>query len=97
MKRSRIFLGATTALLAIAGIAAAKAHRVPSHTVFFYTKTISSGDACTKTFNTFCTRGGLDHNCVTPTDGYQLYSLGGGSVSGQDAVICGHPVKYNAD
>lgn len=35
MKNSKVFLGITTALLAIAGVAAAKAHRSPVTTAYY--------------------------------------------------------------
>ena len=46
MKRSRIFLGLTTACLAIAGVVAAKAHFGLAWRVYYYT--LKNGLFCTK-------------------------------------------------
>jgi hypothetical protein len=55
MKHSRIFLGATTALLAIAGIAAAKAHRQPSTRLWYYTGALPNQHLCLQAnFATHC-------------------------------------------
>jgi len=64
MKRSRIFLGVTTALLAVAGIAAAKAHRGPTKTVYYYTKIVNGTTAfCTKPLVTHCILSGSGDPC----------------------------------
>jgi hypothetical protein len=55
MKRSRIFLGATTTLLAIAGIAAAKAHRVEPRKLWYYTGSTPAVHHCLQApFATSC-------------------------------------------
>ena len=63
MKRSRIFLGVTTTLLAVAGIAAAKAHRIPARAVYYYTKVVNGHTYCTKPLVTHCDKNGLGAAC----------------------------------
>ena len=90
MKRSKIFLGATTALLAIAGVAAAK-HYSGSKTAFY----ISSGgnyclsapaQPCTQTGSTDC-KYTTSHNAQVLT-----FTAGPGPVG---TLICNKKIRYN--
>jgi len=55
MKRSRVFLGVTTALLAIASVAAAKAHRHTAAKLWYYTGKVPSQHLCLQApFETHC-------------------------------------------
>jgi hypothetical protein len=56
MKRSRLFLGATASLLAIAGIAAANAHRISTNVFGYY---VGSDQSCD---NQFLSQNGLTIN-----------------------------------
>jgi len=76
MKRSRIFLGATTALLAIAGIAAAKAHRLDPKTNWYYTKIIGGNAICTKPLLTSCANQLIGASCLYRTLGVNHASFG---------------------
>ena len=95
MKRSRIFLGMSTFLLATVGITLAKTHRMEQVTTFYYTKTTSAGHACTLVVLTMCTKEGCCGQCIF--NGHVLYSQGGGSVANHDAVRCDQTVAYNPD
>ncbi|MHA4811790.1 hypothetical protein ACX0G9_27080 [Flavitalea flava] len=64
MKRSRIILGVTTAILAIAGVAASNANRIPKLSVFTYTKISAGAPLCTIVLNTSCTLNGTQGACV---------------------------------
>ena len=92
MKRSRIFLGITTALLAIAGVAAAKAHRNPSVTVYYQTLNINNQKTCLAFKATKCTGITPGINCVTANGRFQLYTqkLAVG-------VGCDVPAQYSQD
>ena len=57
MKRSKIFLGVTTALLAVAGVAAAK-HYSGSRTAFYVTNNTAPVKYCKQVTNIPCTKGG---------------------------------------
>jgi hypothetical protein len=73
MKRSKIFLGLTTAVLAVAGVAAAK--RFTPTTRFYIT---SNQTWCTQ-FTSDCnfTNNSSDPICLTPATGaYPLYTKG---------------------
>jgi len=76
MKRSRIFLGATTALLAIAGIAAAKAHRIDPKTNWYYTKIVGGNAICTKQLLTSCVNQPQGVSCLYITLGTNHASFG---------------------
>jgi hypothetical protein len=94
MKRSRIFLGATTALLAIAGIAAAKAHRTPITTVYFYTKVAATNPHKCVEFprQTKCTVAGIQAICKFSAQSvYTLYT------SKVDDITCGPVARYNSN
>ena len=99
MKRSRIFLGVTTALLAVAGIAAAKAHRLPVKPGYWFTKlnAAQTQGLCTRVKVTRCDINQPGNiNCVAKvgTTPYQIYTQG--SVTAlATAVPCFTPVKYN--
>jgi len=64
MTRSKIFLGITTALLAVAGVTAAK-HYGPTIQRFYVT---IGGNYC-KAQNSICTSGGTKQCVVTVSDG----------------------------
>jgi len=96
MKRSKIFLGATTALLAIAGVATAK-HFTNKRGGFYIT---GLGTHCLATGNVlFCTKGGTA-NCLytTTTTGLnnqvQAFTAGPGVVG---STICHNAITYLAE
>jgi len=97
MKRSKIFLGATTALLAIAGIAAAKAHRAPSATVYYFTKVAAGTHQCFKfPLQTKCTLNGPEAICRFNAAG-SLYTLYTKIQTVSGLTTCFTIAKYNAD
>ena len=79
MKRSRFFLGTTTALLAVAGVAAAKTHRVPKNSIYLQvTNGLGGARQCALTnIVTKCTSNTSDHSflCLTLSDiGRPMYT-----------------------
>jgi len=94
MKRSKIFLGITTALLAVAGVTAAK-HYGPSKTRFYVT---IGGNFC-KAQDVLCTSGGTKQCVYTVSDGLggttkrNLYTKGAEGVF-PSGVRCTSPLKY---
>jgi len=73
MKRSRLFLGVSTALLAVAGVAAAK-HYTGSRTAFYIT---TGGNFCKQVNSIPCTEGGLVACTYTVSStGYILFTKG---------------------
>ena len=95
MKHSRFFLGISTALLAIAGVAAAKAHRGIAVTAWFYTKAspIPAIQTCPYFKITKCTKESVGPQCFYTTTlgtSFPFYTQGGVH------VVCRTPVKYNA-
>jgi hypothetical protein len=62
MKRSRLFLGLSSAVLAVIGVAATKAHKWNSATVFYYTATEKSG-ATVYSIKENCTTIGTTNRC----------------------------------
>lgn len=98
MKRSRIFLGVTTTLLAIAGIAAAKAHRSDLFQRYYYTKIVGANAICTKVIFTACPDNstGLTQCLWTKNNKQFVYGVyTQGSVTTQ--VPCKTPLKYVID
>ena len=94
MKHSRFFLGISTALLAIAGVAATKAHRSPKVTVWYYTKINPNPmfQTCTRFALTRCTKNGTGAQCFFRTEGgtqFPYYTKGGVH------VICARFLFYN--
>jgi len=100
MKRSRLFLGITTGLLAFAGVAAAK-HFGPSTSRFYCSlggKCISFSSTCTNTgttqcLNTFVTVTGDN----TTTHSQNVYSSGTNGSTCNGSTICISPVKYSTE
>ena len=93
MKLPRIFLGITTALLAVAGVAATKAHRAPSMTVYFYTQRHLPLQTCPYYRLTRCTKNGPGSQCFFITVGgtqFPYFTKGGVN------IVCSHIVFYNA-
>jgi len=85
MKRSRIFLGITTALLAIAGVAAAK-HFGPSVKRYY----CSLGNKCIS-FSCVCTNSGVTQctmNFTTTTNGEQTIHVQNVYSSGTNGASC---------
>lgn len=80
MKHSKIFLGATTCLLAIVGVAATRAHKFSQTATGFYA-TKSTGGACTRAsvspFYTSGTTIALTKYNGLNRDVYTLYSATG--------------------
>ena len=72
MKRSGIFLALTAAILALAGVIAAKSSKSGSSTFYYYT--IVSGIRCVKAIvaSTILF-------CVTATVAWSYYTVGGGN------------------
>ena len=84
MKRSRIFLGITTALLAIAGVAAAKAKENRSIKIkaWFYTRVNPNhlAQTCPYFALTRCTKNGTGSQCYYQTalgTNFPYYTRGG--------------------
>ena len=77
MKRSKIFLGITTAVLGVAGVAAAK-HYGPTKTRFY----VTSGQNFCKAISSLCTSGGSTA-CQ--------YTVGSGSTAHQYIVFTKGP------
>jgi hypothetical protein len=75
MKRSKMFLGLTTGILAIVGIAAAKSHKSTVRTGFYWTG--GSSSKCTKVSSTV----GVTHTStekgttVLKTSGHTVFSV----------------------
>jgi len=97
MKRSRLFLGITTGLLAIAGVAAAK-HFGPSVTRYYVSlggKCIALSCHCTNTGTTQCIM-----SFVTTTEGVltthnqNVYASG---TNGGSGTTCATLVKYRTE
>jgi len=97
MKRSKIFLGATTALLAIAGIAAAKAHRAVPTTVYYFTKVAAGTHQCfVLPRQTRCTLNNEGVACKF-TAATTLYTLYTKIQTTSGLTTCFTIAKYNAD
>jgi len=98
MKHSRIFLGFTSTLLAIIGIAAAKAHRNDKVLQYYYTKIVGSNAICTKGIFTACIKGIPGNQCLWTVNHkqfvYGVYTQGSSAPGSQ--VPCATPLKYNA-
>jgi len=98
MKRSKIFLGATTAILAVVGVAAAK--RFAGTTRFYIT---SGGKYCKSQSNLQCVKSAntLDPICTTtigdPGTTFNLYTKGpaGVIVFNPTKDRCLIPLTYN--
>lgn len=72
MKRSKIFLAGTTCLLAIAGVAATKAHKITPRPVYY----TSSNGHCTAVKVTACSLSGSGGVCRTGVAGTRtLYTI----------------------
>jgi len=80
MKRSKIFLGVTTALLAIVGVAAAKAHRSLPVPTFY-----KPSGVCIPAITTACTKNATGVQCLYPGTTLPLYT----------SLTCLVKVKYN--
>jgi len=100
MKRSRIFLGVTTVLLAIAGIAAAKSRRVALHTVYWFTRlnAAQTNGLCTRVKVTHCSVEAVGVNCTARVGlhFYQIYTEGSSTKLGNGRIPCFTPVMYQA-
>ena len=98
MKRSKIFLGITTTLLAVAGMAAAK-HYGPSVLRFYIT---SSQHYC-KAMISVCTRvNGGTNQCfyivsTVPLIEYPLFTKGPDGIFPGSGQNCQTPAKYNLE
>ena len=68
MKHSRILLGITTVMLAIAGVAAANTHRAPLTKNYY----VTASGACAPIF-THCLKAVTTTPCLLP-DGTQIYT-----------------------
>lgn len=95
MKRSKIFLGATTALLAIAGVAAAKFTtntRQAYYVTFNKTWCVGVNVPCTQFGNQDC-----QYLTAAPIgNSVQTFTLGpAGTYNKTTPVNCIHNVKYN--
>jgi len=92
MKRSKIFLAGTTCLLAIAGVAATKAHKVNQHPVYY----TSSRGLCTAFKLTHCTVNGGPNICKTGGSASKtLYTKS--NVSQPCNQVAQHIAKFNAE
>jgi len=93
MKPSRIFLGVTTVLLAIAGIAASGTHRRPPIVRYYYTKIVGQCAWCTKVIITSCF---IDPGpiCVYKKNGFSYGIYTQGSTRG---FCCHTPTRYDPD
>ncbi|WP_459068060.1 hypothetical protein [Flavitalea flava] len=91
MKRSRVFLGITTTLLAIAGIAATKAYRNPLKKSFTCTKVVSPIQTCPIAVFTRCASESIGLTCFYRQGSHRhaIYTEGGAGVP------CVKLVKYN--
>ena len=92
MKRSKLFLTITTCCLAVAGIAATKAHQATNTVIGYYST--GNGNGCTKASTIACTRIGTQICRATVT------------ISGSHAVltlntfhqgICVQPLQRNGE
>jgi hypothetical protein len=94
MKRSKLFLAGTACLLAIAGVAATKAHNI-AHRNVFYT---SSNNHCTAVKATSCSLGGGGGVCRTGTSTSRtLYTVSSTSVACHQITLANtHIAKYNS-
>jgi len=99
MNRSKIFLGATTCLLAIAGVAATKVAKFKIATVTYFTQVVPIGPrACVSATQQPCTAGPSGTvRCYYYTTGpfhtvtsFPLYTGVNASTP------CVNPIKYNA-
>ena len=93
MKRSKIFLGATTALLAIAGIAAAKKYSNGTLTAFYVTHDNAyclsvAGIPATKTGSTL-------YPLYTTAGGAQIQLFTKGPVGAKSGTVCTVQLRYN--
>ena len=96
MKRSKIFLGATTLLLAIAGLAAAKIHKIPQRVHWYATKIMSSNLICSHAVATRCAIG-FGPACLYVTEnGAQFQLFTRGSNVANTLVPCSGISRYNA-
>src|SRR5258707_537736 len=80
MKHSRIFLGATTCMLAIAGVAAAKMHKFFTNVTRYYCTSpptaLHSSKNCVPYALTNClSDGGITHTCKYVTTLGKIYTL----------------------
>src|SRR5438309_161147 len=94
MKRSKIFLGVTTALLAVAGIAAAK-HSTGTVVAYYVTH---AKTWCFATTPLPCTLSGTQLCKYTTANSTQVntFTLGpAGSYNPLNPVNCIHALKYN--
>jgi len=94
MKRSKIFLGVTTALLAVAGVTAAK-HYIPGTTRLYLT---FNKTACLETTGITCSQGGTTR-CVSTliTSGNHsvpLFTDGPAGRYTSTNTACKTPLKY---
>ena len=98
MKHSRAFLGVTTALLAVAGIAAAKAHRLPLTKLWYYTGSLPNQHLCRQA--DFTTRCGTSQVGMIKCFYYTNPGIPTGAIltlyTRQVSVVtCGAVAKYN--
>ena len=99
MKRSKIFLGVTTALLAIAGVAAAKYYS-GSRTAFYVTNNSLPVKYCKAVFGIPCTQGG-PYQCYlvvgTPPNAvlYTLFTKGSEGIQTSTNSRCTVLLKSN--
>ena len=99
MNRSKIFLGATTCLLAVAGVAATKAAKFKITTVTYYTQVQALHNVCVPATQQPCT--------ITPTAAVRCFYYTAGPVHTltnfplytgvNSSTPCINPIKYFAN
>jgi len=94
MKRSKIFLAGTTCLLAIAGVAATKAHKVGTRFVYY----TSTNGLCTASKFTHCSINAVGNPCRTGTTNLTktLYTKSSSATACKN-VTGNHATKFNSD
>jgi len=105
MKRSKLFLGATTCILAIAGVAAAKSNFAsPARKGYYCTKPGTAGHCVAYATSDICPSSGPTLVCKvslgTPAQLYTLYtkiSLTNIACDGVTNHGCATPITYTAD
>jgi len=91
MKRSKTFLGITTAILTVAGVTAAK-HYGPYKPRLYIT---ADGHACLPTLALTCTQGGV-LQCIASTSGGTLFNVYTDGPPGVKTINnCKHELKYH--
>jgi len=96
MKRSKIFLGVTTALLAVAGVAATK-HYSGARIAFYVTNNAATAKYCKQVNPIPCTKGGTNQCYFTvgsPPDMVQYTLFTKGTEGFQVGSRCTSLLKY---